>query len=222
VVLMGRCPVLSSCRGRGAAGLTCYRRPVRTLVAGAVTALLLVGVVGVVMPARVEAACGGGGGDGYLARYAGKLGDTILLGRLIDADHGIYRFDVLTVYRGEAASPMQETGVRDVGGCTGQTVMPGQRFIYVSGDDETGGPMKLLFPHVSGRGWLIEHYGSTSSLDRLLRLLGVPPDTSELPVTSTSGPTGMSGDWRQFGLGSVAALCAAYLLNRRLRARSAL
>jgi hypothetical protein len=175
------------------------------------------------MPAQVEAACGGGGGDGYLARYAGKLGDTILLGRLIDADDGIYRFDVLTVYRGEAASPMQETGVRDVGACTGQTVTPGQRFIYVSGDDETGGPMKMLFPHLSGRGWLIEHYGSTSSLDRLLRLLGVPPDTStsELPVTSTSEPTGMSADWRDLGMGGLMALSAAYLFHRRLRTQPA-
>jgi hypothetical protein len=61
-----------------------------------------------VVPAPVAAASGGGAPDaGWLARYAGRHADTIVVGRLIgeDDDRNLH-FTILEVYRGEAASPI--------------------------------------------------------------------------------------------------------------------
>ncbi len=158
----------------------------RALVGGASVVLgaLLLATVAAVAPAPVKAACGGGFDDGYLARYAGRHADTIVMGRLIEVDgDGNYHFTVLDAYRGGAASPIvngwpESLGIIDVGGCTGQALEPGGSFIYASGDHNRRGPMQLIFPHVPDRGWLIEHFGGYRSLNGLLALLGVLPDTS--------------------------------------------
>ena len=133
-------------------------------------------------PASVEAACGAIPDGGWLARYAGRHADTIVLGRLIATDFdGGHRYEVLSVYRGHAP-PALPAAVRDVGSCTRQAVEPGERFIYVSGDRKRFGPMELIFPRVPGRGFVISHWGGEyQSLDDILGLLGVLPDTSTSP-----------------------------------------
>ena len=142
-----------------------------------------------VAPAPVDAACGGGGYDSTaLARRAGRIADTIILGRLVevDANHD-YHFELVAVYRGDpppspienAFDPGNWVGIIDIGGCSSQSVEPGGLFVYATGDRaERYGPMQLIFPRVPNRGWIIDHWVEYTTLDRLLGLLGVLPDTS--------------------------------------------
>lgn len=152
-------------------------------------ALLLVAMT-LAAPSTTSAACGGGRLDeDWLARYAGRHADTIILGRLIEVDaEALYahHFELLQVYRGEAiASPIENTfepgvsiGINDVGGCTGQQVEPGQRFVYAEGDRKRHGPMQMIFPEVLEGRWIIQHFGARATLDELLVLLAVLPATS--------------------------------------------
>jgi hypothetical protein len=187
------------------------------LAVAAIMWVLLAGFAG--QPTPVAAACGGGSDDGWLARYNGRHAHTIVLGRLLDNDRdgrGTYLIEVERVYRGEADSLIEADGryLVDVGGCTAQSAQPGHRVVFTNWTSTDYGPMPLVFPHIPGRGWIIEHYGGTTSLDGLLRLLGVLPDTStaETVQVDSAAP--------QVAWGLVAAIFGlAYWFHRRVRMR---
>jgi hypothetical protein len=164
----------------------------------AIAALLLVGMTAVA-PGRAEAACGGGafGDPNDYARRAGRIADTIILGRLVEIDadaNNALHFELVEVYRGEAlASPIYNTfesdngvGIIHVGSCSrGEGVKPGGLFIYATGPRAARfGPMQLVFPRIPHRGWIINHCCEYGSLDELLVLLGV------LPATDAVAPSG--------------------------------
>jgi hypothetical protein len=67
-----------------------------------------------------------------------------------------------------------------VGGCSIQkfALRPGQRFIFAAGDSDREAPKEVIFPRVAERGYVINLYGESRSLNGLLGLLGVLPDTS--------------------------------------------
>jgi hypothetical protein len=191
---------------------------VRFLIATSAVACLLLAAFAA-FPKPATAACGAyPSSEGRLARYAGKHGDTIALGRLIEEDleTGDMRLDVLTVYRGEAASPMEVSGVNVVGSCTGAAWLePGERLIYVAGDRERYGPLKLAFPHEPGRGWLGDHLPPFMSLDSLLVHLGVLPETSSTePPRPRAAPSGWDVGWVVASLVVFACLLRSRLLGR--------
>jgi hypothetical protein len=193
----------------------------------AVAALLLESIAAVA-PSSASAACGGGGLDPTsLARRAGRVADTIILGRLleVDANHD-YHFELLEVYRGDPlSSPIDNTyetdngvGIVDVGGCSGQSVKPGGLFVYATGDRaQRFGPMQLIFPRVPGRGWIIDHSVEYASLDGLLSLLGVLPDTA---VEKPDGIAG-SDSPAELGWATVAFLVTTSMLYWTLGKRAA-
>lgn len=151
-----------------------------------VTSLLLsIGGLIAAPPVRVAADCGSVPDPDGLALYAAKYADVIVIGQLTAFDPTTgYTFDVLAEYKGSSGSPIAHAGVTDVGGCTQQSVQPGDRFVYVAGDRAGHPRMQLIFPHVPGRGWVVSHFGEYAPLQRLLGLLGVMPNTS----TDTSSP----------------------------------
>ena len=171
----------------GRAGSLPHVRGLDARVRIALAVVLVVGMAGVA-PAPIDAACGGGGYDEtWLARRAGRHADTIILARLIEVDaDNAYHFELLKVYRGNPLpSPIENdfstsvSGIIDVGGCTGASVSPGGLFIYATGDQAARfGRMQLIFPRVPGRDWIIDHWAVYATLDRLLGLLGVPPETA--------------------------------------------
>jgi hypothetical protein len=172
--------------------------------------ILVLSGLGALAPAAIDAACGAIPDGGRLARYAGRHADTIVLARLIEQDSDRnYHVEILEVYRGEAASPIidgwpESDGIIDVGSCTHQGVKPGERFIYASGDRERFGLMQLVFPEAPRRGFVISHWGGEyRSLDGILALLGV------LPETSTTDPE--EATITQHQLGFVATIAAALL-----------
>jgi hypothetical protein len=177
-------------------------RTLRSLSPVILSGLVLAGIAlyatALVAPEPARAACGGGGGlgeHGWLARYAGRKADSIILGRLIKTKPAFtYHFELLEVYRGEApASPVQGD-VTQVGACvTGERVRPGRLFVLATGDRARHGPMKLIFPYVPGKGWTFEHYGNYSTLDHLLVLLGVLPATSTETVATALRDEGGQG-----------------------------
>lgn len=156
-------------------------------------------------PAQAQAACGGPFVDHWLeTNYNLRNADTVILARLTkrDLSVGDYHFETLTVYRGgEVVSPIAAGRFVDVGVCIA-SVEPGWRFMYVSGDRERFGARALVFPDVPDYGWLIEKPDRYESLNGLLALLGVLPDTSTAPGIDTGGS----------GLGpQVAGVLAAFL-----------
>lgn len=141
-------------------------------------------------PTPVQAACGGPFVDDWLeTNYNLRNADTVILARLTERDLNVgdYHFETLTVYRGgEVASPLTAARFVDVGVCIA-SVEPGWRFMYVSGDRERFGARALVFPDVPDYGWLIEKPDRYESLNGLLALVGVLPDTSTAPGIDTEG-----------------------------------
>lgn len=195
------------------------RAPMRSVVAGMSIALgvLVLSGLAALVPSSAEAACGAVPDHGLLARHAGRHAHTILLGRFVERDAaGAYRFEVLGAYRGDSATAIPAAAFEDVGGCSIQKLplQPGQRFIFVAGDGDREAPKEVIFPHVAKRGFVINLYGQSRSLDGLLALLGVLPDTS---TTAIKQPVGV-----QPGLGFAVSLAAAisaflWVLFRRPR-----
>ena len=157
---------MTSCRGFG------------TLLATA----MLTGAM-MLLPSSVAADCGGGDDAEYLARYAAQFAEVIVVGRLTAHDPSTgYSFDVVAEHKGQVSSPIPDVGVTDVGGCSQQSVEPGEEFVYVAGDRPGYPRLQLLFPHKADKGWVISHHSDYASLGTLLVLLGALPDTS------TDGP----------------------------------
>jgi hypothetical protein len=139
-------------------------------------------------PAQVAADCGGGVDPEYLARYAAESADVVVVARLTAFDAAIgYSFETLAEHAGTVASPIAPANVTDVGACSDQNVKPGEEFVYVAGDRDGYPPLRLIFPHVPGKGWVISHTSDYAPLSRLLLLLGVLPETStEMPRSTVS------------------------------------
>jgi hypothetical protein len=153
----------------------------------------------------VDAACGGPFIEDWLDQYDFSHANNIVLGRLIERDaDGRYHFETLTVYRGSVASPIEADGVVEAGECI-VSVEPGRRFIYVSGGERFG-PYDLIFTHLPDYGWMVQPPDGFRSLDSLLTLVGVLPDTS------TSAP--LESQAREVGFvlgGFVVALLVAWM-----------
>ena len=178
-------------------------------------AVVLVVAAFAAAPSTTSAACGGGafGDPDDYARRAGRIADTIILGRLVEIDadaNNALHFELLEVYRGEALGlPIDNTfesdngvGIIHVGSCArGEGVKPGGLFIYATGPRAARfGPMQLVFPRIPERGWIINHCCEYGSLNELLVLLGVLPPTT---TDETSAPTRQG-----LGLGTSVAIVA--------------
>ena len=76
-----------------------------------------------------------------------------------------------------------------MGGCSIQkfVLRPGQRFIFAAGDSDREAPKEVIFPRVAERGYVINLYGESRSLNGLLGLLGVLPDTSTAALKEPLG-----------------------------------
>ena len=182
------------------------RAPVRSVVARisfAFGVLVLSGLAALV-PSTAEAACGVIPDGGRLARYVGRHAHTILHGRFVERDAaGAYRFEVLATYRGDSTTAIPAAAFEDVGGCSIQkfALRPGQRFMFAAGDRDREAPKQVIFPRMGERGLLINVYGESRSLNGLLGLLGVLPETS---TAALEQPLGV-----QPGLGPAVTLAAA-------------
>ena len=166
--------------------------PVRSVVARisiAFGVLVLSGLAALV-PSAAEGACGAVPDGGLLARYVGRHAHTILLGRFVERDAaGAYRFEVLAAYRGDPTTAIPAAAFEDVGGCSIQklALRPGQRFMFVAGDRDREAPKQVIFPRVAERGFVINLYGESRSLNGLLGLLGALPDTSTAALEQPLG-----------------------------------
>jgi hypothetical protein len=174
------------------------RPEVRSVVARisiAFGVLVLSGLAALV-PSTAEAACGAVPDGGRLVRYVGRHAHTILLGRFVERDSaGAYRFEVLAAYRGDSTAAIPAAAFEDVGGCSIQKLplRPGQRFMFVAGDSDREAPKQVIFPRVAERGFVINLYGESRSLNGLLGLLGVLPDTSTAALQQPPGvPPGIT------------------------------
>ena len=178
--------------------------------------LLLVAIAGAT-PARVDAACGEGPDPTWLARYAGRHADTIILARLVEQDADGYHFQLIDVYRGEApSSPIVNAfdpdqgwhGIVDVGACSGQSVQFGELFVYATGDRSRNGPLQVIFPRVPDQGMIVDHWAAYTTLDHLLALLGILPATSTADVEMRPAAAGF--DLRLAMAAFVGGLLLAY------------
>jgi hypothetical protein len=181
--------------------------------------VLVLNGLGALAPSTAEAACGAVPDGGLLARHAGRHGHTILLARFVERDGaGEYRFEVLATYRGDSTAAIPTAAFEDVGGCSIQKLplRPGQRFIFVGGDGDREAPKQVIFPDVPKRGFVINLYGESRSLNELLVLLGVLPDTSTAAPEPVAVPPGLS-----LGVTLAAALFAfAWVFFQPLRKRA--
>lgn len=199
-----------------------------------VPAVLLVSTLAAFSPQNASAACGGGGLETYLAKRVGRHADTIILGRLIRIDEDrAHHYKLLEVFRGEApASPIRDTwdpalpasGMIDVGGCTNQQVERGGLFVYAEGDQAARfGKLQIIFPKIRDGQWLIGHFGSRSTLDELLVLLGVLPPTSTVePVASSGADSRNQSWWAMIGGATLVAWFALWLRDRKRRSAAPL
>ena len=162
----------------------------------------------------VDAACGGPFDEHWLDQYDFSHANNIILGRLTEVDSdGDYHFETLTVYRGSVASPIEAHGVVEAGACI-VSAEPGRRFIYVSGGQRLG-PYDLIFVHLPDHGWMVQPPDGFRSLDGLLAVLGVLPNTST--SAPPEAPAGAGGP--DFGdvIVALVALVAGLTLPSRVR-----
>ena len=163
---------------------------------------------------NVDAACGGPFIEDWLDEYDFSHASNIVLGRLIERDSdGRYHFETLTVYRGSVASPIEADGVVEAGGCI-VSVEPGRRILYVSGGERFG-RYDLIFVHLPDYGWMVQPPDGFRSLDSLLTLVGVLPDTST--SSPLEAPAGRVGPDLGGVIVALLALVAGMLLPSRRR-----
>jgi hypothetical protein len=184
----------------------------RPVTRALVLSLVLLGGVALFAAPGVDAACGGPFDEQWLDEYDFSQADDIVMGRLIERDtDGHLHFEILVVYRGSAVSPIKADGVVEAG-CIG--AMPGGRFLFVSGDRGFG-RYDLIFAHVPDYGWMVHGPDGFRSLDSLLSLVGVLPDTST--QQTTGGDVGPN-----FGgvIAAVFVAAALLILHSRMRSTS--
>jgi hypothetical protein len=157
----------------------------------------------------MDAACGGPFNEHWLDEYD-AYADDVVLGRLIELDSdGLYHFETLTVYRGSVVSPIDGGDV--AGTCFAP--QPGGRFVYVAGDKRFG-RYDLIFPHMPKHGWMVQPPDGYRSLDGLLALIGVLPDTStSAPLETPAGEAGL-------GLGAFIVALLAFVATMILPSRT--
>ena len=185
------------------------KHPIVVRLSQILTVLLFVGCAAFATQ-MVDAACGGPFDEHWLDQYDFAYADDVVLGRLIERDSdGRYHFETLTVYRGSVASPIDGDDV--AGTCFGP--QPGGRFVYVAGDRRFG-RYDLIFPHVPNHGWMVQPPDGYRSLDGLLALIGVLPDTS------TSAPIETPGEGAGLDLGGVIVPLLAFVATMILPSRT--